>query len=286
MKDIINHYRTLVAEALESISDYDRLENLGRALDWKAYEWSRKIHPPRADSPAPSLEGWQPLGWTTERPSFAHFEPEMNLSELQDQINRLAERTAFPQHVMQVDSSIESYFAAKEAPLRERADQLREALLPALEKIGEVLGKPDMLEWRTPEVRTVEAMDAMRHALNIKPFEPPPVADLVSMQDMINQAIRAAEEAHLGSPVYRYIVGLEPGQEWIEFSRAKMLERCTYESAAVTADSFYAVPVYPHPDNRDVMRVRVEDLIHSPYAREILGALSDLTDTVDNDPTT
>lgn len=79
MKDILNHYRTLVSEALERVYYdevfEDRGLDLGRRLDCLAGRLARKIRPPRAAAPAPSLEGWQPMGWIgDDRPSFARFE--------------------------------------------------------------------------------------------------------------------------------------------------------------------------------------------------------------------
>lgn len=114
MRDIVNHYRTLVGEALMAL-------DLGHAQEFveeTAYRWGRKIKP--TPPPRPDFGG------------FEHLEDLGAYAEIMHAyIDDLAIRTAVPPQYFitepdtkPISDLVEKYFEERQRPIVERADQL------------------------------------------------------------------------------------------------------------------------------------------------------------------
>ena len=295
MRDIVNHYRTLIAEGLDHVYYHETFEFLGTRIDDAAGRLARRVRPPRPESPAPSLEGWQPMGWVDETADFRAFPPfpASVMAPFHAYLDDMTQR-------LYVGPTSSEVVGALFKPKVDQAEKMREAMQPMLEKLGEVLGDPDKVEWRAPEIRTAEAVanaqESIRTALNIKPFDVTATPDEIygpafeNIQSWVNKMVRDAEIAEFGFMTTRFVAGLDPEAEWIDVSKERIEERLTavaespYEGAGI--GSFYGIPLYAHPDDKTMLRMRREELVRNPHWFEILEALSDLDGTVEDNPTT
>jgi hypothetical protein len=162
LKDAVTLYRTLAAEALSEFSYSERGEALGRRLDDVAWRLSVKVRPPR--TPDPDFRTWEQMGWIDETTDFAAILEEVRAAQAdfgRAYLDNIDARLYYGT-TAGTDMSMAAYVKAKEAPLVERADQLRAQIQPAWEQISALLGDPEKVEWTAPEIRTAAAMAEMR----------------------------------------------------------------------------------------------------------------------------
>lgn len=287
LKDAVTLYRTLIAEALEEVANHERLENLGRRLDWSAYEWSRKIRPPR-EAPPVALD----FGHFASVPSFLDLYAREVQGHQADVIDRLANRLIVGPTSADVTTAL---FKPKEDRAKQIFEETSAAWRPLLDKLGE--GK---VEWGTSEVRTAESMAAAQESIrkvvptfanfNIDGIEPWQEA----MQDSVNQMLRRMaelQETGMRTAVQEtFIAGVDPESEWTKVSRS-LIEG--FESKDVgedrVGDWILGIPIYDDPDDPTMMRMKTADIYATPNGPKIIETIFGVSDpdgSVEDNPTT
>lgn len=246
MRDIVNHYRTLVAEALDAIYYDERGEALGRRADDLAGRLARKIRPPRPDAPAPSLEGWQPMGWidADSLPSFAAFTGVVNnayTDATQAYLDDIVKRMVVPQ-----------------APM------------------------PEWASVRTAEAVAKFRETMPRTSFDTSGINPWQEQMQESVNNMVDRLVEIQETGMRATMQETFIVGVDPESEWTKISRASIEKMATLPVGEDrVADWVMGIPLYPDPDDDTMLRMKTADIYGAPNGPKIMEAVFGLSDPAD-----